>query len=174
MASMQCGLLLGLVMGIGSTAHTAAGIGQVNTSPSRPSPDNTIRLTRELVSLDVSVQDGEGRFVPGIDRARFKVFEDGVRQPIDFFGATDAPVSIGIVYDFSGSDAVELVWAVACPSCDVEVLDMRRDDVAARAKALGIRSVPAVVVDGTPADCCSGRGVDEEALGRAGLGAPLT
>jgi glutaredoxin 3 len=70
-------------------------------------------------------------------------------------------------------DAIELVRSIACPSCDVEVLDMRQDEVAARARELGIRSVPAVVVDGALADCCSGRGVDEEALRRAGVGAPL-
>ena len=70
-------------------------------------------------------------------------------------------------------DTVELVRALACPSCVVEVLEMRRDDVLVRAKALGIRSVPAVVVDGTLADCCAGRGVDEEALRRAGVGHPL-
>lgn len=44
--------------------------------------------------------------------------------------------------------------------------------VAGRAKNLGIRSVPAVVIDGQPADCCSGRGPDEATLKAAGLGQP--
>ena len=68
---------------------------------------------------------------------------------------------------------MQLVNRVACPSCDVSVLDMRDAQVAARAKELGIRSVPAVLIDGVLADCCSGRGPDEATLRAAGLGQPL-
>jgi len=70
-------------------------------------------------------------------------------------------------------ETIELVNRVACPSCEVTVLDMRNPDVAGRAKELGIRSVPAVVIDGRLADCCAGRGPDEETLSAAGLGQPL-
>jgi glutaredoxin 3 len=70
-------------------------------------------------------------------------------------------------------EAVELVRRVACPSCDVTVLDMKHPDVASRAKRLGIRSVPAVVIDGKLAECCAGRGPDEQTLRAAGLGQPL-
>jgi len=45
--------------------------------------------------------------------------------------------------------------------------------VASRAKSLGIRSVPAVVIDGKLADCCAGRGPDEARLQAAGLGQPI-
>lgn len=67
-------------------------------------------------------------------------------------------------------DAVKLVNDIACASCDVSVLDMKDQTVASRAKSLGIQSVPAVVIDGKLADCCTGRGVDAEALKRAGVG----
>lgn len=70
-------------------------------------------------------------------------------------------------------DTIELVHRLACSSCDVSVLDMQDGTVAARAKALGVRSVPAVAIDGTLADCCAGRGPDEAALRAAGLGQPL-
>lgn len=60
----------------------------------------------------------------------------------------------------------------ACPSCEVVVHDMHEEEVATRARALGIRSVPAVVIDGTLADCCSRRGIDLEVLKAAGLGSP--
>jgi DNA-directed RNA polymerase subunit RPC12/RpoP len=69
-------------------------------------------------------------------------------------------------------ETIELVNQVACPSCGIEVLDMRDPAVGARAKALGIRSVPAVAIDGRLADCCQGRGVDLDALRAAGLGVP--
>ncbi len=70
-------------------------------------------------------------------------------------------------------EAVAVVERLACPSCEVEVLDMRDPAAARRARALGVRSVPAVVVDGRLADCCAGRGPDEETLRAAGLGQPL-
>lgn len=67
-------------------------------------------------------------------------------------------------------DTVNLVQQVACPSCDVSILDMNDPSVAQRAKSLGIRSVPAVVINGKLADCCQGRGPDEATLRAAGLG----
>ncbi len=69
-------------------------------------------------------------------------------------------------------DTIELVNRIACPSCDVSILDMREPAVAKRAKSLGVRSVPAVVIDGRLADCCSGRGPQEADLRAAGLGQP--
>ena len=71
-------------------------------------------------------------------------------------------------------DTVKLVNNLACPSCEVNVLDMKTPEVAERAKTLGIRSVPAVVMDGKLADCCTGRGPDEATLKAAGLGKPLS
>ena len=69
---------------------------------------------------------------------------------------------------------ISRIRALACPSCEIAVLDMNEADVAARAKDLGIESVPAVVIDGKLADCCAGRGPDEEVLKAAGLGTPLS
>lgn len=50
---------------------------------------------------------------------------------------------------------------------------MKDSEAAARAKELGIRSIPAVAIDGKLADCCAGRGPDEAALRAAGLGPPV-
>lgn len=69
---------------------------------------------------------------------------------------------------------VELVKRVACPSCDVTVLDMNDPNVANRANDLGIRSVPAVAINGKLADCCAGREPDESVLRAAGLGQAIT
>jgi hypothetical protein len=69
--------------------------------------------------------------------------------------------------------AVKRVKAIACPSCEVTVLDMSEPIVATRAAALGIRSLPAVVIDGKLADCCAGPGMDEATLRAAGLGRPI-
>ena len=66
-----------------------------------------------------------------------------------------------------------MVKREACPSCDVIVLDMHDSEVAKRAKALGVRSVPAVAIDGKLAECCTGRGIDVAVLRATGLGTPL-
>lgn len=70
-------------------------------------------------------------------------------------------------------ETIELVNSLACASCDISVLDMNDKSVAARARELGIRSVPAVAINGKLADCCHGRGVDEATLRNAGIGQPL-
>ncbi len=63
-----------------------------------------------------------------------------------------------------------LVNSLACESCEVEIHDMKQPAVAERAKGFGIRSLPAVVIDGKLADCCPGRGPDADTLEAAGLG----
>lgn len=67
-------------------------------------------------------------------------------------------------------ETIALVQRVACPSCDVTVHDMKDIASAKRAKALGVRSVPAVAIDDKLASCCEGRGIDEAVLRLAGLG----
>ncbi len=70
-------------------------------------------------------------------------------------------------------DTIAQIRGRACPSCNVVVLDMKDKRVAARARNLGIRSVPAVVIDGKLADCCTSSGPDMTVLESAGLGQPL-
>jgi len=70
-------------------------------------------------------------------------------------------------------EAIEAVKREACSSCEVIVHDMMDTQVARRATEMGIRSVPAVVIDGKLASCCAGRGVNIGVLKNAGLGRPL-
>lgn len=70
-------------------------------------------------------------------------------------------------------ETVEQVKELACSSCEVEVLDMQNKQVADRARKLGVRSVPAIAIDGQLVDCCVGTGPDEASLKAAGLGQPL-
>ena len=67
-------------------------------------------------------------------------------------------------------ETVQMVTRIACPSCEVVVLDMQDTAVSQRATRLGIQSVPSVVINGTVADCCAGRGPTEQALRAAGIG----
>lgn len=72
------------------------------------------------------------------------------------------------------SEVIEMVNRLACPSCEVIVHDMNDDKVATGARNLGIRTVPAVLIDGRVADCCVNLGPDETVLRAAGLGKPIT
>lgn len=68
-------------------------------------------------------------------------------------------------------ETVKVVQAAACPSCDVQIHDMRTDKaVQAKAKQYGISRVPAVVINGQLAACCSSGPVDVAELRRLGLG----
>jgi len=82
------------------------------------------------------------------------------KRMIEIFSA-DCPVCQG---------AIRRIKDAACPSCDIRVLDMKRPEVQRTAAALGVKSVPAVAVDGKLADCCAGRGIDLDVLRAAGLG----
>ena len=71
-------------------------------------------------------------------------------------------------------EAIAAIKDNACASCAVSILDMNDPAVSSRAKNLGVKSLPAVVIDGKLADCCAGRGPDIEALKVSGLGVPIT
>jgi len=61
------------------------------------------RFDARLVLLHASVVDKNGRLVANIPQSAFKVFEDGIEQPLKLFRREDVPVSMGIIVDNSGS-----------------------------------------------------------------------
>jgi len=63
----------------------------------------TILVHSDLVQIPVTVTDGNGRVVPGLEKEHFTLYEDKVQQVITHFAAEDAPTSIGIVFDTSDS-----------------------------------------------------------------------
>lgn len=67
-------------------------------------------------------------------------------------------------------ETIRVVNEIACPSCEVSILDMNDSAIAKRAKDLGIIRLPAVVVNGKPAACCAGNGPTEAGLRAAGVG----
>lgn len=57
----------------------------------------------DLVTLTVTVTDTYGRFVTGLGKNAFSIVDDKTQQEITFFSDEDAPVSLGVVFDVSGS-----------------------------------------------------------------------
>jgi Ca-activated chloride channel homolog len=57
----------------------------------------------ELVSLNVTVTDGTGRYVTDLGQEDFEVYEDGARQGLTFFSRTQTPISLALLLDTSAS-----------------------------------------------------------------------
>jgi len=66
-------------------------------------PRQLIRLDVDLALLNVTVTDPYNRLVTGLEPDNFRVFEDNVEQEVVTFSAEDVPISIGVIFDFSGS-----------------------------------------------------------------------
>lgn len=62
-----------------------------------------LRIDTNLVLIPVSVTDPLNRFVTGLERENFKIFEDKIEQTIAQFASEDAPLSVGLVFDTSNS-----------------------------------------------------------------------
>ncbi len=67
------------------------------------SPKASIRVDSTLVLIPVTVTDPMNRFVTGLEKENFRVFEDKKEQQIQQFSSEDAPISIGLIFDCSGS-----------------------------------------------------------------------
>ena len=61
-----------------------------------------------MTLVNVSVTDPIGRLVTGLERDNFQVFENGAQQEIVKFTSEDLPVSIGVIFDMSGSMTVKI------------------------------------------------------------------
>ncbi|HWW74887.1 MAG TPA: VWA domain-containing protein [Pyrinomonadaceae bacterium] len=70
-----------------------------------PIADDTkpVIVHSDLITLTVTVTDTYGRFVTGLGKNAFSIFDDKDQQEITFFSDEDAPVSLGVVFDVSGS-----------------------------------------------------------------------
>jgi Ca-activated chloride channel family protein len=68
-------------------------------------PGKVIRSDVDLALVNVTVTDPFNRLVTGLDQDNFRVYEDNTEQEIVTFSSEDVPISIGVVFDFSGSMA---------------------------------------------------------------------
>src|SRR5215471_2113293 len=72
-------------------------------APAAKGPRTDIRVDSTVVLINVTVTDPLNRFVTGLERENFRLFEDKAEQKISHFASEDAPLSIGLVFDTSGS-----------------------------------------------------------------------
>lgn len=113
---MKYGLKLGLtavlllvLMNVSSVSRAQSGQ-RVPTPRATPPPSqevdegDVVRVDTDLVTLTATVTDSRGRYVATLKQSDFTVFEDGVKQELAYFNTGDrVPVSLGIIFDTSGS-----------------------------------------------------------------------
>lgn len=92
-----CGLLLASLLVVPAIA------GQEESSSAV-----AFRTGTTLVLVPVAVTDNSNRYVLGLERENFQIFEDEVEQTITHFSSEDAPLSIGLILDISGSIGAKL------------------------------------------------------------------
>jgi VWFA-related protein len=83
-------------------------------------PGFVIRSDVNLVLLDVSVKDHDGRIVTGLSQERFRVFENGIAQRITVFANDDVPVTVGILVDESRSMLPNRAEVIAAAEAFIE------------------------------------------------------
>jgi Ca-activated chloride channel family protein len=68
----------------------------------------TLKVDVPVVLVNTTVSDLKGRLVAGLDRQNFRIWEDDVEQKVEYFSLEDMPVSVGLVFDTTGSMADKL------------------------------------------------------------------
>lgn len=71
----------------------------------RGAPDKAIRVDVDLALINVTITDPYNRLVTGLEAENFRVYEDNIEQEVAHFSNEDVPVSIGVIFDLSGSMA---------------------------------------------------------------------
>jgi Ca-activated chloride channel family protein len=84
-------------------AMVLAGAAVISAQQSQEGQPFRFRTGVELVNVTATVTDGNGRFVSGLRKEDFRVYQDEQLQPITHFNAERVPVSLGIILDTSGS-----------------------------------------------------------------------
>jgi Ca-activated chloride channel homolog len=87
----------------GGRDEKSAGVRKDEQRPLSTSQTERVVIGTGLVNVIVTVTDPYGRFVTGLGKDHFEVYDDKVQQQISHFTDEDSPVSLGIIYDVSGS-----------------------------------------------------------------------
>jgi Ca-activated chloride channel homolog len=74
-----------------------------NTAGTKLKPQIGLKLDVDLALVNVTVTDPYNRLVTGLDPDNFRVYEDNIEQEVVTFSSEDVPISIGVIFDMSGS-----------------------------------------------------------------------
>jgi len=78
-------------------------VAEAEINPSLKTHTKPIRVDVDLVLVPVTVTDQMSRLVTGLEKDNFVLMDNGEKQPIQHFSSEDAPISLGVIFDISGS-----------------------------------------------------------------------
>jgi Ca-activated chloride channel family protein len=78
-------------------------VAEAEINPSLKTHTKPIRVDVDLVLVPVTVTDQMSRLVTGLEKENFVLMDNGEKQPIQHFSSEDAPISLGVIFDISGS-----------------------------------------------------------------------
>ncbi len=84
--------------------------------------DDEIKLETTLIQIPVVVRDKGGRYILDLSKREFSIYEDGIRQTVEFFGTVEEPFSVVLVLDTSGSTAAQLEFIKSSAIAFIESL----------------------------------------------------
>lgn len=97
------------VGGLLAISLSLASFAQKHQDQRQPNRDEEpIKLGTTLVQVPVTVSSPGGRYVTDLAQGDFSIFEDGVKQRIEFFGSVEEPFSVALLLDSSGSTAAQV------------------------------------------------------------------
>ncbi len=159
-------LMLGCVFALGATEYLSAqespldAVHSATPAPPTPKPltpagsggtakanngrGSSILVNADLVLVPLTVTDPQNRLVTGLERTNFQVFDNNTGQTIKSFATEDAPLSIGIVFDLSGSMQSKFVRARKALSEFLRTCNPQDEFF-----VIGFNDRPAVLVDYT-------------------------
>lgn len=94
-----------VLKGAGSTAGTNS---PIVSAPRPSSGDDVVRIETNLITVPAVVMDRDGRYIPNLRSADFKLFEDGVEQKLAYFAPVEKPFTVILMLDMSGSTQTQL------------------------------------------------------------------
>jgi Ca-activated chloride channel family protein len=74
-------------------------------------PNSRLRVDVNLVQVPMTVTDPMNRLVTGLEKQNFTLYDNNIGQTIKYFASEDAPLTIGIIFDLSGSMSSKFVRA---------------------------------------------------------------
>jgi Ca-activated chloride channel family protein len=76
---------------------------QQSSDAPQSSGSQTLKVDVDLVQVSATVTNARNQYVTGLEKEHFQIWEDKIQQEIVYFSAEDVPISLGIIFDVSGS-----------------------------------------------------------------------
>src|SRR6266536_2557545 len=92
-----------LMVSVSTVVVARTGRRQAAQQASDKKPTQTLRIDVDLVLVNATVTDSLNRYVSGLESQHFQIWEDKVEQKVEYFNSEDVPVSVGVIFDVSGS-----------------------------------------------------------------------